>query len=164
MLANLAVVMAQAGRKVVVVDSDFRHPCLHQVFDLPNRVGLSNVISDLSRADAALRDTRIQGVRALPSGPLPPYPAELLGLSKMQEVIEELAKEADMVLLDSPPILAVADAAILAPMVDGVLLVAARGQVTEKRVQRTLQQLHRLGARTLGIVFNKGKADDRDYY
>ncbi|MFQ5814047.1 MAG: polysaccharide biosynthesis tyrosine autokinase [Anaerolineae bacterium] len=163
-LANVAAVMAQAGRKVVVVDTNLRHPCLHQVFDLPNELGLSNIILAPSEVSAVLQETKIQGVSVLTSGPLPPNPAELLGSSKMRKLIKELAEEANMVLLDSPPILAVADATVLTPMVDGVLLVAARDQATGRRVQRALQQMDRVGVRTLGLVFNKAKPGDGDYY
>jgi len=158
-LVNLAAAMTQAGRKVVVVDGDFRHPCLHEVFDLPNELGLSSVLRDLSRLDAALQPTKMRGVRVLTSGPSPPNSAELLGLPKMRLLIEELAKEADVVMLDSPPILAVADAVVLAPVVDGVLVVAAQGQATGKSVQRALQQVERVKGRTLGVVFNKANGD-----
>jgi non-specific protein-tyrosine kinase len=163
-LVSLAAALAQAGRKVIVVDGDFRHSSLHQVFGLPNELGLSDVLLDLSRIDAALQETKIQGVRALTSGPLPPDPAELLGLSKMQELIKEVAKEADVVLLDAPPILAVADAVVLAPIVDGVLLVAAQDQATGRGVQRALQQLDTVGAKALGVVFDKTDAADGDHY
>ena len=163
-LANLAVAMAEAGRRVVVVDGDFRRPCLHEVFDLPNELGLSSVLLDLSRLDAALQATIMGGVRVLTSGPLPPNPAELLGLPKMHKLIEKLANEADVVLVDSPSILGVADAVVLARMVDGVLLVAAQDQATERGIQRALQQLDRVKGRTLGIVFNKSTGDGYDHY
>ena len=163
-LANLAVAAAEAAKRVVVVDGDFRRPCLHEVFDLPNELGLSDVLLDLGRLDAALQATMMGGVRVLTSGPLPPNPAELLGLPKMHKLIERLAKEADVVLLDSPAILAAADAVVLAPMVDGVLLVAAQDQATERGIQRALQQLDRVKGRTLGIVFNKADGDGYDHY
>lgn len=154
-LANLAAAMAQAGRKVIVVDGDFRHSSLHQVFELPNELGLSNVLLGQSGIDEALQETKIEGVRVLTSGPVPPDPAELLGLSKTQKLINELAKEADVVLLDAPPLLAIADAAVLAPLVDGVLLVTAQDQTSRTSVQRALQHLGRIRAETLGVVFNK---------
>ena len=159
-LANLAAAIAQAGRKkVIVVDSDLRNPCLHQVFDVPNERGLSNVVLDMNRVDTALQETKIPGLRVLPSGgPFPPNSGELLDFLNMQKLIKKLAEETDMVLLDSPPILAVADAAMLAPMVDGVLVIAAQDQATAKGIRRALQQLDKVGARVLGIVFNKAKA------
>jgi len=163
-LANLALTVAEAGKRVVMVDSDFRHPCLHEVFALPNELGLSSVLRDLRRLDAALQETMMGGVRVLTSGPLPPNPAELLGSPKMHKLIEKLAIKADVVLLDSPSILAVADAVVLAPMVDRVLLVAAQDQVTERGLQRALQQLDRVKGRTLGIVFNKADGDGYYHY
>lgn len=162
--ANLAVAMAQAGQEVVVVDSDFRDPCLHQVFDLGNELGLSNVIPHPNRVYTALQETKIQGLRVLTSGPLPPNPAELLGSPKMQELVWELAIVADMVLLDSPPALAAADAAVLGPIVDGVLLVAAGDQAAGRRVQRALKEMDRVGAKVLGLVLDKARARDGDYY
>lgn len=163
LLANLAAGMAEAGQRVVVVDSNFRHPSLHHVFDLSNELGLSDIILDRSRVDTALQETKIEGLRVLASGPLPPNPAELLGSPKMQELIWELAIEADMVLLDSPPILRVADAAVLAPIVDGVLLVAAGDQVTGARIQRALEEMDKAGAKALGLVSSKAKAPDGDF-
>jgi len=163
-LVNLAAAMAQAGQKVVVVDGDLRYPCLHEVFELPNDMGLSNVLSDLRRMSTALQETNIEGVRVLTSGPVPPNPAEPPPLSKLPQLLGKLAKEADLVLLDSPPILAIADAATMASMVDGVLLVAAKDQATGRRVQRALQQMARVGAKPLGVVFNRASAADGDYY
>jgi len=127
-------------------------------------VGLSSIIHNASGVDAALRATKIQGVSVLTSGPLVPDPAELLGLAKMKALIQELAQKADIVIFDAPPILAVADTAVLAPLVDGVLLVAAQNQATRKRIQSALQQLDRVGAKVLGLIFNKAKAGDEDYY
>jgi len=162
LLANLAVGMAQAGQRVVAVDGNFRRPSLHDVFDLSNELGLSDVILDRSRVDTALQETEIQGLRVLTSGPLPPNPAELLGSAKMQGLIWELAIEADMVLLGSAPVLDAADAAVLAPIVDGVLLVAAQDQATEESIQRALQEMDKVGAKALGLVLDKAKAGDRD--
>lgn len=163
-LANLAAAMAQAGQKVVVVDSNFRDPSLHQVFDLSNEVGLSNVILDLSRVDTALQKTKIQGLRVLTSGPLPANPADLLGSANMQELIWELATQSDMVLLDSPPISAVADAAVLAAIVDGVLLVAAGDQATGGSIHRALEEMDKAGVKALGLLLNKAKAGREEYY
>jgi capsular exopolysaccharide synthesis family protein len=164
-LANLATVTAQAGRQVIVVDTDLRHPSLHLIFGLPNEVGLSHVILGLSPVDVVLQNTRIPGLRALTSGPLLSKPAEQLESSKrMPALIEELANQADVVFFDSAPVLAVADAAVLAPVVDGVLLVAAQDQATDKHLQWTLRQLEKVGANVLGIVFNKSKASGIDFY
>lgn len=163
-LVNLAAAMAQAGHKVAAVDGDFRNSCLHRVFELSNEMGLSDVLSDLRRMNRALQETSIEGVSVLTSGPLPPNPSEPPPLSKLPKVLGNLARKADLVLLDSPPILAIADAATMASMVDGVLLVAAKDQATGRRVQRALQQMARVGAKPLGVVFNRAAAADGDYY
>jgi succinoglycan biosynthesis transport protein ExoP len=159
-LANLAAALAQSGRKVIAVDSDFRSPCLHRVFDVPDDLGLSNVIFERGKLASALRETKIPGVRVLTSGPLPPNPAEVLGLARTRQLIGELANGVDLVLLDSPSMLGFADAVVLAPMVDGVVLVAARGQSTERHIQRALHQLDKVGARAFGVVFNKARTGD----
>jgi len=162
-LVNLAAAMARSGQKVIVVDSDFRRPCLHQVFGLANKVGLSNVILDPHSAATALHHTKVPGMRVLTSGLLPRYPAELLGSAGMQKVVTELANRADMVLFDSPPMLAVADTISLAHIVGGVLLVAARGETTGGQLRTALGQLDKVGAKTLGIILNKARLDDEDY-
>lgn len=163
-VANLAVSMADAGLNVVVVDADSRRPSLHEMFGLPNDLGLSTVLLDLDQLKATVRDSGIRGVRVLTSGPTPDNPAELTGLPAMQELVAELAKGSDVVLLDSPPILAVAETAALAPMVDGVLLVAAQDQTSKRGVQRALRHLGRIRADALGIVFNKATDIDAGYY
>ncbi len=163
-VANLAVSMADAGLNVVVVDADSRRPSLHEMFGLPNDLGLSTVLFDLDQVKAAIRDSEIHGVRVLTSGPMPANPAELTGMPAMEQLVEELAQGSDLVLLDSPPILAVAETAALAPMVDGVLLVAAQDQTSKRSVQRALRYLGRLRAEALGIVFNKATDIDAGYY
>jgi capsular exopolysaccharide synthesis family protein len=163
-LVNLAAAMAEAGRRVIIVDSDLRRPSLHQVLSLPNELGLSNVILKQTAVDAALQETGIPSVKALTSGPYPPNVAELLGSPKLQELIQALAQRADVVLLDSPPISLFADAAALATVVDGVLFVVAQDQATGRGVQQALQQMDHVRARALGIVFNKASARKGKYY
>ncbi len=162
-LANLAVALAQSGRKVIAVDSDFRSPGLHRVFDVPDDLGLSNVIFERGRLASALRETKIPGVRVLTSGPLPPNPAEVLGLARTRQLIGELANGVDLVLLDSASMLGFADAVVLAPMVDGVVLVVSRGRVSGRQVQKALAQLAKVGAKQLGLVFNRAEASEVDY-
>jgi capsular exopolysaccharide synthesis family protein len=156
-VANLAVTMSQTGRKVVIVDSNFRNPCLHELFGISNDWGLSTMITRPSRTSSVtqLAKTKFPGVSLLTSGPLPPNPAERVSSLQMQKVLAELVMETDLVLLDSPAILDFADSAALASMVDGVLLVASRGESTEKGVQKALQQIDNVGAKILGVVFNK---------
>jgi capsular exopolysaccharide synthesis family protein len=156
-LANLAVALAQSGRKVIAVDSDFRMPSLDRMFGIPDDFGLSNAIFERGRFGSGLRDTKVPGLRVLASGPLPPNPAELLGMPKMRELIGSLATVADVVLLDSPPLQGFVDAAVLAPMVDGVVLVVARGRVSGGQVRKAVTQLAKVGVKQLGFVFNRAE-------
>jgi len=163
-VANLAVSMADAGLRVIVVDADFRRPSLHKLFGLSNDLGLANVLLDPSQAQTAVKESKIPGIRVLTSGPASADSVEVAELPKMRELVEQLAQDSDLVLVDSPPILAVAEATALAPMVDGVLLVAAQDQTTKKSVQRALQHLSRIRAEVLGVVFNKATDMDAGYY
>src|SRR3970282_2235624 len=110
-LANLAITMAQAGHRVIVVDCDLRRPTIHQLFGIENRVGLTNVVVDGSVQEFPLQESGVEGLLVLPSGPIPPNPSEILGSARMTEVIGQLQSRADYVLFDSPPIISGTDAA-----------------------------------------------------
>src|SRR5215211_7402989 len=110
-IANLAVTMAQAEQRVILVDCDLRRPTLHTLFDLPNEVGLTSMILAQEDADIPLQDTGVAGLRLLASGPLPPRPADILGSRRMEAIIARLRADSDMVLFDTPPVVAVTDAA-----------------------------------------------------
>jgi len=163
-LVNLAAALAEAGRRVVIVDGDLRRPSLHQALHLSNERGLSSILLGQTPVDAALQQAGIGGVQALTAGPPPDNAAVLLGSPKMQEIIQTLAQTADVVLMDSPPIALFADAAALATVVDGVLLVVAQDQATATGVQKALRQMDHVKAKSLGIVFNKAKAQRGNYY
>ncbi len=158
-LANLAVVMAQAGKQVILVDCDLRRPVLHEIFGVSNHTGLTTALLDDSAAELPLRDTGVSGLRLLPSGPQPPNPAELLGSRRMENLIQELREQADMVLFDAPPVIAVTDAAILASKVDGVLLVINAGVTRREHAQRAKAALDRVNARLVGTVLNNVELD-----
>jgi capsular exopolysaccharide synthesis family protein len=162
-LANLAVALAQSGRKVVAVDSDLRDPCLDKIFDVSDDFGLSNAIFDQGGFSLGLRDTKIPGLCVLPSGPLPPNPTELLEFSRTRELVGLLAQQADVLLLDSPPLRSFADASVLAPLVDGVVLVVSRGSVSGDQIQKAVAQLVKVGAKKLGFVFNKAEDGGNGY-
>lgn len=152
-LANLAVVSAQAGRKIIVVDADLRRPTLHQIFDMNNEIGLTTMMmDDAALASPPLQNTEIENLSVLPSGPLPPNPAEVIGSQRMEEVIANLAKEADQVIFDTPPVLAVTDAAVLATRVDGVLLVICAGKTRREYARTAVQRLEQVDARLVGTV------------
>jgi succinoglycan biosynthesis transport protein ExoP len=153
--ANLGVVMAQAGNRVVLVDADLRRSTLHKKFEVPNREGLTNALLEEEPVpDDWLRETEVENLRVLTSGPLPPNPSELLGSQKMRRLIERLKDEADIILFDTPPILLVTDAAVLAMEADGVLLVAESGRTRRAAVQQSAQRLRQLGANIVGVVLN----------
>lgn len=152
-LANLAVVSAQAGRKVMLVDADLRRPTLHQIFGLDNGVGLTTVMMDeTALASPPLQGTSIEGLKVLTSGPLPPNPAELMGSRRMEDVIAALAEQADQVFFDTPPVVAVTDAAVLATKVDGVLLVISAGKTRREYASTAVQRLEQISARLVGTV------------
>jgi non-specific protein-tyrosine kinase len=152
-LANLAVVSAQAGRKVIVVDADLRRPSLHKLFELDNETGLTTMImDDVALASPPLLATGIDNLSVLPSGSLPPNPAEVIGSQRMEEVISALVKEADQVIFDTPPVLAVTDAAVLATRVDGVLLVISAGKTRREYARNAVQRLEQVDARLVGTV------------
>lgn len=156
-LVNLALALAQTGKRVVAVDSDLRDPSLHRVFEVSNDVGFSQAVARPQVASDILQRTEISNLRVMPSGNITAHPSEILITPNLQLLIERISSDADIVLFDSPPILTVADAAILAPLVDGVLVVTARNQTTGEQVQRVLRQMNTLGATTLGIVFNRAR-------
>jgi len=158
-LANLAVVSAQAGRRVILVDADLRRPTLHQILGASNEAGLTSMVVDEARLTAPpLQETGIQGLSLLSSGPLPPNPAELLGSRRMAEVIAALAEEADQVFFDTPPIVAVTDAAVLATRVDGVLLVIGAGKTRREYARMAVQRLEQINARLVGTVLTNVEA------
>jgi succinoglycan biosynthesis transport protein ExoP len=155
-IANLAVVMAQAGARVVIVDSDLRRPVMHKIFNLPNTEGLTNVLlQDRPLVDGYLQSTEVENLQVLTTGPLPPNPSELLSSQTMTDLIGNLKEEADVVLLDSPPSLPVTDAAVLSSKTDGTLLVTDAGTTRRGAARRAKEDLMRVGANILGVVLNK---------
>ena len=163
-VANLAHAVAESGRQVVAVDCDLHHPTLHTIFGLTNEVGLSNVLQQQATLDEALQATEVYGLQLLCSGQPTPTPAELLGSQPMIDSIEELRQRFDMVLLDTPAIAAVVDAAILAPSSDGVLLVVGRTKTNEEAVRAACQQLANVNARLIGTVVNRAERNGSYYY
>jgi capsular exopolysaccharide synthesis family protein len=164
--ANLAVVLAQTGQRVIVVDTDLRRPVLHKVFGIPNNVGLTTALlagENLSPEDY-LQSTEIDTLSVLTSGPIPPNPSELLGSHRMQHLIEVLAQAADIVLFDSPPVLAVTDAVVLGRQVDGVLLVADAGNTREHALAQAAAELQKTGTNVLGVALNRLDTRRGGYY
>jgi capsular exopolysaccharide synthesis family protein len=166
-LANLAVVLAQGGKQVILADCDLRRPTQHTLFGLDNASGLTTMmLNETAQSDPPLRETLIDGLRVLPAGPAPPNPAELLGSRRMKEAIAALLEQADVLLFDAPPVLAVTDALVLAVQTDGVLLVVKAGGTRREHVQRAKEQLERVNARIVGAVLNNAPTDQtlQSYY
>ena len=163
-LANLAVAIAHGGQRVILVDADLRRPVLHEIFGLSNAEGLTTVLQGDSDVGTLLQNTDIPELRVLTSGPAIPDAVRLAGLTKLTDLFDRLLGQADIVLVDGPPILTVADASHLATKVGGVLVVAAREQATAESIRRAVQQLERLGAQVVGLVYNKAHASDDHYH
>jgi len=157
-LANLAITMAEGGRRVVMVDCDLRRPSLHEIFGLADQPGLTTMMLNESLA-LPLQVTPFANVSLVAAGPLPPNPAELISSERFTRVLASISGEADVLLVDAPPISAVADATILATRVDGVLLVIDSGRTRRDPGRRAADQLQRVGARVLGAVLTNVKAE-----
>jgi polysaccharide biosynthesis transport protein len=161
---NLAFTLAQSGQKVIIVDCDMRLPTQHKLLNLPNNQGLSMVLKQKSNLEEAIQATSVTGVRVLTSGPCPRNPSELLGSPEMSEIVEQLRRHFDMVIFDTPAILQVTDAAVLAPTVDGVLLVINRARSRKEDVREACKQLSDVKAKTIGVVINRAEQNIDDYY
>jgi succinoglycan biosynthesis transport protein ExoP len=164
-VANLALAIAQTGKRVVVVDSDLRRPNLHKVFGLSNTGGLSSaLLSKEASLDGYVQSTRFENLAVLTSGPLPPNPSELLSSRRLDTVVEALKRETDVLVFDSPPALPVADASILASKVDGTMLVVDSGKTRVDALRRACETLGRSKTKVLGGILNKLSAKGRGYY
>lgn len=162
--ANLAVVMAQSGQEVLLVDTDLRRPSLHRVFNVSSERGLTNVLVGESDLDDVLLETDVPGLRVVTSGPLPPNPAELLESEQMGRVIAEAQDLADMVIFDSPPAIVLTDAIIMSSKVERTILVAEAGQVTRDAFNEMCRLITNARGVILGVVLNKLRLSAGDYY
>ncbi|MFJ7950619.1 CpsD/CapB family tyrosine-protein kinase [Lysinibacillus sp. NPDC096418] len=162
--ANLGVVFAQEGKRIVIVDADLRKPTMHYTFLLQNARGLSNLLTRQFTISEAVNSTDIPNLFVLTSGPIPPNPAELLSSNVMGAVIEELKKEFDIIIFDAPPLLSVTDAQILSNKCDGTLLIVNSGVVENESVKKAKSSLEASKANILGVVLNNYKIPHNQYY
>jgi non-specific protein-tyrosine kinase len=163
--SNLAVVVAQTGRTVLLVDADLRKPAVHMVFGLPNAAGLTTMLRDEKVSlDTIIHVTEQPGLGIVTSGPLAPNPAELLGSNRMQGILDRLRESADLVIFDSPPLQAVTDAAVIGSFVDGTLLVIDAKRSRRRVVRAGREALSRAGANVLGAVLNRVPAGSHFAY
>ncbi|MBR2182347.1 MAG: CpsD/CapB family tyrosine-protein kinase, partial [Acidaminococcaceae bacterium] len=155
-MASLAIVMAQAGKKVLLVDCDFRNPTQHKLFGLPNK-GVSNCIAIGGDFHEIIQHIGQENIDILTSGPVAPNPSEILMSNRMQAFLDTAREEYDYVLIDTPPIMPVTDAAVLSSKTDGVMLVVASGQDKPELVQMAKTRLEQAGANIIGCILNKVK-------
>ncbi|MGU3473433.1 CpsD/CapB family tyrosine-protein kinase [Paenibacillus sp. D51F] len=162
--SNLAVTYAQEGKKTLLIDADLRKPSVFQVFSVSNRVGLSTVVSGQCRWVDAIQDTHVEQLDVLPSGPIPPNPSELLASQSMKSLLQELQAQYDIIIFDTPPLLAVTDSLIISSLCQGVILVVQAGKVKSELVRKAKSNLEHVQARILGVVLNNMKSKKGDKY
>ena len=154
--ANLGVIMAQANLKTIIVDADLRRPTLHKAFQVSNLEGLTDLLrSPKAIVSDQLQDTGLEHLQVITSGPLPPNPSEMLSSQRMIDLLQDLKEMADVVIFDSPPVLAVTDAAVLSSRVDGVILVTQAKRTRRNAAKQAIERLEHVGGKVLGCVLNQ---------
>ncbi|MBX7172716.1 MAG: polysaccharide biosynthesis tyrosine autokinase [Pyrinomonadaceae bacterium] len=161
---NTAITLAQAGADVVIIDCDLRRPRLHSHFGMENTSGLTNYLSGDKNVENLMRPyPTFPKLRVITSGPIPPNPAELLSSAEMKELLRDLKGKFNHIVVDSPPAISFADAAILSTVVDGVILVAMSGKSSIQLIKRFKQRLNSIGTRIYGVVLNGIRPDSLEY-
>ena len=163
-LANLAVTLAQQGNRILMVDADLRRPKLHRIFDVLNNQGLTELLVKNLDPDDLIQKTFVEGISVLPTGQIPPNPAELLGSRRMRHFIERVKAEYDYVLVDIPPVCVVTDGLLIANQLDGVVLLCSSGHVTIDQAKRGKELLVNAKANILGVVLNNVSSDKAETY
>ncbi len=163
-VANMGVAFSQLGKRILIIDADLRKPRLHRVFKVRNIMGLSGFLTGKVPIRDAVQLTNVENVWLIPSGPIPPNPSELLNSDRMRQLLEETQKLYDIVLLDSPPILAASDPVILSSLTDGIVLLVKSAKTTQKPFLSAVEHLKRANAKIIGVLFNEAKKGGGDYY
>lgn len=165
-ISNIAITYAQTDKKIILIDADLRKPTAHHTFSVSNRWGLSSVLSKQCELEEAIQKTNVPNLDLLTAGVIPPNPAEMLGSKRMSELVAQLKEMYDIVLIDTPPLLAVTDAQIVSTKSDGAILVVDQGRVKRDIAKKAVQNLRTVNARILGVVLNnvKRKASEEAYY
>lgn len=162
--ANMAVALAQSGQRVLLIDADLRKPKVHEALGISQEPGLSNLLVGRSKASETVRKTSVPGLWVLPAGRTPPNPAELVGSARLRDFIVSLGEHFDWILIDSPPVMAVTDASLLAHHATGVLFVVGAEMTSRHAASRALDQLEQVNARFVGAVLNRVDLDRNPYY
>jgi protein-tyrosine kinase len=163
-VSNLAVVFAQQGKKVLLIDADLRKPTTHYTFQLLNTKGLTNVLTKQIHFHEAVQETVMENLNILTSGPIPPNPSELLASNAMKQLLEGAYKLYDLVLFDSPPILAVTDAQVLANLSDGSIMVTSSGFTDKDAAVKAKELLENAKSKLLGAILNNKQVNEKSYY
>jgi len=166
-ISNLSVAYAHEGKKVLLIDADLRHPSLHSIFSVANRSGLSNLLANQCTYGEIVHQTTIDNLYLVTAGPVPPNPTELLSSDKLKEIIAFWREEYDVVLIDTSPVMAVADGLIVSSVSDGVILVVQAGKVKREFIMKTKEKLELAKANILGVVLNNkkySKSEANQYY
>lgn len=163
--SNLAATFAAQGKRVLLVDTDMRKPTIHKIFRLRNAEGLSTLItSKEATISEYIEKTEFDNIYVLTSGATPPNPAELISSKRMEHLIEEMEQVFDLVIFDTPPVLAVADSQIMAGKVDGTLFVIRKGKDTKEQIQTAHERMSSVNANVLGAIYNRIEPTDDAYY
>jgi capsular exopolysaccharide synthesis family protein len=162
--ANLAVVFAQQGKKVLLVDSDMRKPTVHYTFNMSNVYGLTSVLTKQTTLINAVEESQEKNLFILTSGPIPPNPAELLSSKAMEQFFQDAEEFFDLIVFDTPPLLAVTDAQILANRCEGSILVVSSGKTENEQAVKAKEILDAAQSKLLGVVLNNKKIENNNYY
>lgn len=163
-VANMAVAFAQLKKKVLVLDADLRKPRLHRIFKIRHGVGLSGYLTGRASFEEVIQKTSIDNIWLIPSGPLPPNPAELLDSEKMKELVEEAKTRFDFVLIDTPPVLAVIDPVITSSFSDGTIFVIKAGVTSRKPFLKAVDEFEKTKSKIIGVLFNEIKLKKESYH
>jgi capsular exopolysaccharide synthesis family protein len=163
---NLALTIAESGKKVIVVDADLRVPVIHKVFNSDSKPGITNVLVGNKTLSEVIKkaDGIDSNLYYIPCGPIPPNPSELLGSERMKAIIEELKQQADTIIFDSAPVIGFADSLVLANQMDGVVLLLSSGQITRDAAKQAKSLLEKAKAKILGVILNKVDIKREGYY
>jgi polysaccharide biosynthesis transport protein len=154
--ANLAVVIAQSGQEVTIVDADMHRPYLHKLMQRSNRKGMSSLFAQPGPAlEEVIQPAAVSGLDLISAGPLPPNPSELIGSVRMVALLDQLSTGSRIIVIDSPPVLSVTDSVLLSTLADGVVLVVKPGNTNMQALRQTIEQLRRVGANLIGVVLNE---------